>query len=87
MAAEQHAYDPAKADPQVQVIITGLITSHQQHGKTADAQQETIARRQLRFLTVGGKRLSAAYIDSALAYARKSAESKNEGKPPPDHEK
>ena len=86
MATIQNAYDPAKADPHVQEIISGLITSHQQHGRTADAQQEAIARRQLRFLSVGGKHLSAAYIDSALAYARKTAESKNEGKPTPDHE-
>lgn len=86
MATVQHAYDPAKADPRVQEIVAALITSHQEHGKSADAQQEAVARRQLRFLTVGGKHLSAAYIDSALAYARKTAESKNEGKPSPDHE-
>lgn len=86
MATVQHAYDPEKAEPRVQEIVSALITSHQQHGKTADAQQEAIARRQLRFLTVGGKRLSAAYIDSALAYARKTAESKNQGKPSADHE-
>ncbi|HEX6816794.1 MAG TPA: hypothetical protein VF120_00325 [Ktedonobacterales bacterium] len=86
MAAVQHAYDPAKADSRVQEIISALITSHQQHGKSADAQQEALTRRQLRFLNVGGKHLSAAYIDSALAYARKTAESKNEGKPSADHE-
>ena len=86
MAAQHHVYDPQSADPKVQEIIAALVTSHQEHGKTADAQQEAIARRHLRFLSVGGKHLSAAYIDSALAYARKTAESKNEGKPAPDHE-
>ncbi len=86
MATQQHVYVPETADPQVQEIIAALITSHQEHGKTADTQQEAMARRRLRFLTVGGKHLSAAYIDSALAYARKAAESKNEGKPSPEHE-
>jgi hypothetical protein len=76
MSVERNTYDPQTADPSVQSVVTELITSHQQHGTTADTEQEAIARRKLRFVSVGGKRLSAAYIDSALAYARKAADLK-----------
>lgn len=81
MAAEHNTYDPQTADPHVRDIISALVTSHMQHGKTADTQQEIAARRQLRFISVGGKHLSAAYIDSALAFARKAADLKQQGKP------
>ncbi len=81
MPDAQHSYDPTTADPRVQAIISGLITSHQRHGNSADVEQEALARRQLRFVNIGGKFLTAAYIDSALAFARKAAELKEPGKP------
>jgi hypothetical protein len=81
MPGEQHTYDSKTADPRVQAIITALVAAHGQHGATADMEQEALARRQLRFINVGGKFLTAAYIDSALAYARKSADLKEPGKP------
>jgi hypothetical protein len=81
MPGEQHTYDAKTADPRVQTIITALVSKHQQHGDTADVEQEAIARRQLRFISIGGKFLTAAYIDSALAYARKAADLKEPGKP------
>lgn len=81
MATDRRTYDPQTADPRVREIVDALVRSHQQHGTTADAQQESLARRQLRFITVGGKPLGATYIDSALAFARKAADLKNQGKP------
>jgi len=76
MTNKHHDYDPKTADPKVQEIIAALTASHRQHGTTADAEQEAIARRRLRFIIVGGKPLPAAYIDSALASARKAADLK-----------
>jgi hypothetical protein len=81
MPDERHTYDPKTADPRVQAIITVLISSHQRHGATADVEQEALARRQLRFVNIGGKFLTATYIDSALAFARKAADLKEPGKP------
>jgi hypothetical protein len=81
MTSDRHNYDPKSADPRVQAIITALIARHEQHGQSADVEQEALARRQLRFISVGGKPLNAAYIDSALAYARKEADLKAPGRP------
>lgn len=81
MTGDRHNYDPITADPRVKALIDALIARHEQHGTSADVEQEALGRRQLRFITVGGKPLSAAYIDSALAYARKEADLKAPGKP------